>query len=78
MKKYKSKALWLIAILATLFIWTDTYGFMRMWWQNDGWNDVRQGPPYARPTPNPHPPIVHPRIMPAATPIPGTGRPPAI
>ena len=72
----KHRALITITALAILYFWIDPNGLLRTYWMPDGSY-------YAQPTPPPHlrPPtnfIVHPHIQPAATPRPGTGRPPAI
>ena len=76
------KKLLLIAGIAvvTFYIWHDPrYGNTSFWWNPDGSTYIYfHAPPTPRPGPTPYPVIVHPVIRPAATPAPGTGRPPAI
>lgn len=69
-----------VAVLATLYFWVDENGLLRFFWVPDtSYYGVPTPPPHLRPpTPSPYPVIVHPYISPAATPRPGTGRPPAI
>lgn len=65
-----------LTILATLYFWIDPNGVFRTFWVPDtSYYGVPTPPPHLRPPTNV---IVHPYIQPAATPRPGTGRPPAI
>lgn len=67
----------LIAVALTLYFWFDSNGVINFRWIPDGiYHPDPTPPPGLRISP--YPPIVHPHIQPAATPIPSTRRPPSI